>query len=367
MDAEGADGRQAVQLAALLRLLPIEMEPAKRFRVIAHPDQGRERDQPGGGQLPRHPRAAAAKDLGGLLAGRMRLLPAAGAIGRNARRQRDHPQRVGMPNALWPAYRRLARTGACAAGWARPPRRYGTPAWRAPGRPGMARPPAAPAAGCGSERPPREAERPCSARRRRPSRCRCAKAPPGKPRRGRARESRCPRRRRRRRSRERMRARRALTGRARQRHAHRVEHAPQDGDPLVDMAADQELHRGAALELERARQRPPPAARPGILAPPRHRARAGQGIAELRPEPAAVLRIARLGPAAARAPGGTAWRRGRRPGSRPPGRPPGRNRRPRARAGSPPGNGRRASRDRSRPRRAAPARGVRGSRPGPPA
>ena len=296
VDAEGADGRQAVQLATLLRLLPMEMEPAKRFRVLAHPDQRGERDQPGGGQLPRHSRAAAAKDLGGPLAGRMRLLPAAGAIGRNARRQRDHPQRMGMPDArgqriggLQEPERALPAGPARRGGMERlHGERPGDPVWLArpqrqqqvaglKDRRGKRGDQAQPGDGRPADVDARKllrGDRGCGRRSRKPM-------PPG---------------RRRSRSLERMRDRQSAAGRARQRHAHRVEHAPQDGDPLVDMAADQELHGGATLELERFGNGRPRPARRGIPAPPRHRAprppahrRASSGAGGGLPDPAPIL------------------------------------------------------------------------------
>ena len=110
----------------------------------------------------------------------------------------NHPQRVGMRPRAWPAYRRPARTGAAPA-WLEPaPPRRGMERLHgdAPGRPGMARPPARPASRLRrSAKNRRRGKRGNRAQpsERRPSRCRCAKALPRRPRLRDARENRGPR------------------------------------------------------------------------------------------------------------------------------------------------------------------------------
>ena len=189
----------------------------------------------------------------------------------------DHPEGVGVadPSAsasaacseLAAALRRLAR--ARGRDVARPP----SPG---PGRSGRARPPGAPAGGRAPGSRPRGSGRRCSGRRRPTSRCRSrvrssaaiwlgvaaaeaepaqAELQPPQEQGPEAPAGACS----------------AASCRPRPRTVRRA------AEPLVDVAADQELHGRAASELERPRRRRPRRRPPGIPAPPRRPARRWPG------------------------------------------------------------------------------------------
>ena len=195
------------------------------------------------------------------LAGR----PGTGPRGTRRTRPRGSPCRGrGGGRSAAPAPRRPRSAAPCGGGRAGPGRPSGPPPRPAPGRPAAARPPAAPAAGSapGSSAPRIHVDDADQAHGDRPRRCRPARAPPAGSGRRPARGSPRPR--------HRSSARLISSAAAAPAAACRAAAcrpapagASKDRQPLVDVAADQELirRRGAAARAPRSAPAPAAAAR----------------------------------------------------------------------------------------------------------
>ena len=196
-------------------------------------------------------------------------------VGGDAPGQRHHAERVGMLDATAQVLgdRQQPRRSSC--GSSRRWRPRGPPPSPGPGRSATARPPRATgAARAPGSRPPGSCRRRSGRRRptsrRRSGSGRPAAISPGS-------RSRKPSPRSRNRAAPPAGARSGPVAGCRAGHADRLEHRLERGEPLVDVAADQELHGRAALQLEGLGDRGVRARRRGRRSPPRHRGRRWPG------------------------------------------------------------------------------------------